>query len=130
MTRGSGRDEIVTATLQAIAFQTRDLVDAMADDGIAPSIIRVDGGMVANSWFLQFLADILGIAVERPANVESTVLGAAYLAGLKSGVIASIEQISGLWQRDELYEPDMTSERREQLLAGWAAAVARVRAGD
>jgi glycerol kinase len=86
--------------------------------------------MVANSWFLQFLADILGIAVERPANVESTVLGAAYLAGLKSGVIASIEQISGLWQRDELYEPDMTSERREQLLAGWAAAVARVRAGD
>lgn len=130
LTRGSGRDEIVTATLQAIAFQTRDLVDAMADDGIAPSIIRVDGGMVANSWFLQFLADILGIAVERPANVESTVLGAAYLAGLKSGVIASIEQISGLWQRDELYEPDMTSERREQLLAGWAAAVARVRAGD
>ena len=130
LTRGSGRDEIVTATLQAIAFQTRDLVDAMADDGIAPSIIRVDGGMVANNWFLQFLADILGVAVERPANVESTVLGAAYLAGLTSGVISSIEKISGLWQRDALFEPELTSERREQLLAGWATAVARVKASD
>ena len=68
LTRGSGRDQLVTATLQAVAFQTRDLVDAMADDGIAPSVIRVDGGMVANEWFLQFLADVLDIAVERPAN--------------------------------------------------------------
>lgn len=127
LTRGSGRDAIVTATLQAVAFQTRDLIDAMSDDGIAPSIIRVDGGMVANGWFLQFLADILGIPVERPVNVESTVLGAAYLAGLQSGVIESIQQISGLWQRDALFEPDMADDRREQLLAGWAAAVARVR---
>ena len=92
-----------------------------------PSIIRVDGGMVENSWFLQFLADILGIPVERPANVESTVLGAAYLAGLQCEVIDSVEQVAGLWQREALFEPAMSAARREELLAGWQAAVARVR---
>lgn len=130
LTRGSGRDEIVTATLQAVAYQTRDLLDAMSEDGIVPSIVRVDGGMVANDWFLQFLADILAIPVERPVNVESTVLGAAYLAGVQSGLIESIQQISGLWQRDAIFEPTMTEARREQLMSGWAAAVARVRTGE
>ncbi len=81
LTRGSGRDQIVTATLQAIAYQTRDLMDAMVDDGIAPAVIRVDGGMVQNDWFLQFLADILDTPVERPVDIESTALGATYLAG-------------------------------------------------
>jgi glycerol kinase len=129
LTRGSGRDAIVTATLQAVAFQTHDLIDAMADDGIAPSVIRVDGGMVANGWFLQFLADILDTPVERPDNVESTVLGAAYLAALQGGIIASLEDVSALWQRDRLYEPSMAAGQRERLLAGWADAVARVRGG-
>jgi glycerol kinase len=127
LTRGSGRDEIVTATLQSVAFQTRDLIDAMSDDGVLPSIIRVDGGMVANEWFLQFLADILDIPVERPQNVESTVLGAAYLAGLQSGAIKSAEEIAAKWQRDAVFEPLMTSDRRQSLLSGWSAAVARVR---
>jgi len=130
LSRGSGRNEIVTATLQAVAFQTRDLIDAMADDGIPPSTIRVDGGMVANDWFLQFLADILGIPVERPLNVESTVLGAAYLAGLQSGVISSVDELSGLWQRDALFEPAMSADRREQLLVGWQKAVGQVRTGE
>jgi len=129
LSRGSGRDHIVTATLQAIAFQTHDLTKAMSDDGVTPSIIRVDGGMAGNDWFLQFLADILDIPVERPRNVESTVLGAASLAGLQSGVIASIGQISELWERDALFEPAMKAARREQLLAGWARAVAQVSAG-
>jgi glycerol kinase len=127
LTRGSGRDEIVTATLQAVAYQTHDLVSAMAQDGLLPSLIRVDGGMVANEWFLQFLADILGIAIERPANVESTVLGAAYLAGLQSGVVSSTNVIEDLWQRERLFEPAMSSDQRESLLAGWSAAVRRVR---
>jgi len=127
LTRGSGRDEIVTATLQSVAFQTRDLIDAMSNDGVLPSIIRVDGGMVANEWFLQFLADILDIPVERPQNVESTVLGAAYLAGLQSGAIKSVEEIAAKWQRDAIFEPLMTSDRRRSLLSGWSAAVARVR---
>ena len=127
LTRGSGRNEVVTATLQSVAFQTRDLVDAMADDGIRPSVIRVDGGMVANNWFLQFLADVLEVPVERPRNVESTVLGAAYLAGLQSGVFATTDDIVDLWQSDAVFEPGMSAERREGLLAGWAAAVARIR---
>lgn len=128
LTRGSGRDEIVTATLQAVAYQTNDLVSAMSQDGLMPSLIRVDGGMVANEWFLQFLADILGIAVERPANVESTVLGAAYLAGLQSGIVSSTSVIEDLWQRERLFEPAMNVDQRESLLAGWSSAVQRVRA--
>jgi glycerol kinase len=130
LTRGSGRNQIVTATLQAIAYQTRDLIDAMAEDGIVPSVIRVDGGMVANAWFLQFLADILNISIERPVDIESTVLGAAYLAGLQSGVIDSIANIAGKWQRDVLFEPAMSDEQREHLLRGWAIAIARVRSGE
>jgi len=130
LTRGTGRDEIVTATLQAVAYQTRDLIDAMSDDGIKPSVIRVDGGMVANNWFLQFLADVLDIPVERPTNVESTVLGAAYLAAYRVGVVESVAELSALWQRDEIFEPKMGSEQRERLLSGWQDAVNRVRAED
>ncbi|MFQ5610420.1 MAG: FGGY family carbohydrate kinase, partial [Woeseiaceae bacterium] len=126
LTRGSGRNEIVTATLQAVAFQTNDLVDAMAEDGIRPSVIRVDGGMVANSWFLQFLADILGIPVERPRNVESTVLGAAYLVALQAGVLDSPQAVGRRWHSDALFEPSMPLERRDNLIAGWKEAVARV----
>lgn len=127
LTRGSGRDEIVTATLQSVAYQTRDLIDAMSQDGISPSVIRVDGGMVANDWFLQFLADILDIPVERPVNVESTVLGAAFLAALQANVIAGIDEIARVWQSDRVFEPAMDADRRQALLAGWDAAVKRVR---
>jgi glycerol kinase len=127
LTRGSGRDELVTATLQSVAFQTCDLIAAMSDDGIRPSVIRVDGGMVANDWFLQFLADVLDVPVERPDNVESTVLGAAYLAGHQVGVVDSLADISGLWERDALFEPGMHSTQRERLFEGWRDAVRRVR---
>ncbi len=102
----------------------------MADDGIAPSVIRVDGGMVANGWFLQFLADMLDIPVERPKNVESTVLGAAYLAGYRGGVFASVDHIAKLWQVDARFDPAMSRDQREQLLAGWTGAVARVRSDE
>ncbi len=127
LTRGSGRDDIVTATLQSVAFQTRDLIDAMSDDGIEPSVIRVDGGMVANNWFLQFLADVLDIPVERPDNVESTVLGAAFLAGVQAGVFDSLTDIGNLWKRDAIFEPAMQATQRERLLEGWNDAVRRVR---
>jgi len=127
LTRGSGRDDIVTATLQSVAYQTCDLVSAMSQDGIRPSVIRVDGGMVANNWFLQFLADVLDVPVERPDNVESTVLGAAYLAGAQVGVVDSFAQIDALWQRDALFEPAMDGAQRERLLEGWNDAVRRVR---
>lgn len=127
LTRGSGRDEIVTATLQAVAYQTSDLIRAMSDDGISPRVIRVDGGMVANDWFLQFLADVLDIPVERPANVESTVLGAAYLAAYQGGVLAAVDDIATLWQSERVFSPEMSAEQRGTLLAGWADAVGRVR---
>ncbi|MDH5455795.1 MAG: glycerol kinase GlpK [Gammaproteobacteria bacterium] len=127
LTRGSGRNEIVTATLQSVAFQTRDLIAAMSQDGIKPSVIRVDGGMVANDWFLQFLADVLDIPVERPDNVESTVLGAAYLAGYQAGVVRSPADLATLWQCDAVFEPKMQAGQRDRLLAGWNDAVHRVR---
>ena len=127
LTRGSGRDDIVTATLQSVAFQTCDLISAMSEDGIKPSVIRVDGGMVANNWFLQFLADVLDVPVERPDNVESTVLGAACLAGAQAGVVSSVADIESLWRRDKLFEPAMQKAQRERLLEGWNDAVRRIR---
>ena len=127
LTRGSGRDSIVTATLQSIAYQTSDLIRSMSEDGISPSVIRVDGGMVANAWFLQFLADVLDVRIERPVNVESTVLGAAYLAAYQSGLIDAVDEIDTLWKCDAVFEPQMSSDQRDELLAGWADAVGRVR---
>ncbi len=127
LSRDSGIAEIVTATLQAVAYQTRDLVEAMSEDGIVPSVIRVDGGMVSNDWFLGFLAGILGLPVERPKNVESTVLGAAYLAGLQSGIYSSIDAITSFWESDAIFEPTMETKRRNDLYAGWKDAVSRVR---
>ena len=127
LTRGSDRERIVTATLQAIAYQTADLVRAMADDGIRPALIRVDGGMVKNDWFLQFLADMLAVTVERPRNTESTVFGAACLAALHAGLLDGIDSVSRCWQRDRRFEPQMPEAQRTALLAGWADAVSRVR---
>lgn len=127
LTRGSNRQHIVTATLQSVAYQTSDLITAMAEDGIAPAVIRVDGGMVANDWFLQFLADILDTPVERPLNVESTVLGAAYLAAFAAGVLQSSEQIAEDWQCESRFTAQMSGDQRENLLDQWHAAVARVR---
>jgi glycerol kinase len=127
LSRDTTGAEIVTATLQAVAYQTRDLMRAMADDGIEPKILRVDGGMVGNEWLLQFLADILGIEVERPKMIESTVLGAACLAGLAGGLFTSTGALAELWQRDALFRPTMNAARRECLYGGWLEAVSRVR---
>jgi glycerol kinase len=130
LSRGSGGDRIVTATLQSIAYQTHDLVRSMADDGISPGVVRVDGGMVANDWFLQFLADILDTPVERPVNVESTVLGAAYLAAIEAGILHDTKQISDDWQCQSRFDSAMSSDQREQLLTGWGAAVSRIRTNE
>ena len=127
LTRDSGINDIVTATLQAVAYQTADLMRAMSEDGIAPSVIRVDGGMAANDWFLQFLADVLDITVERPVNVESTVIGAACLAGLASGLYSSLQDVADLWAQDRRFEPGMAENDRSRLYAGWLDAVSRVR---
>lgn len=127
LSRDSGINEIVTATLQSVAYQTTDLIKAMSADGIQPDIIRVDGGMVANDWFLQFLADMLQLPIERPKNVESTVLGAAFLAGLASGLYTSLDELEKLRCRDAVFEPKINAEKQQRLYAGWLDAVTRVR---
>jgi glycerol kinase len=99
----------------------------MRADGAAPASLRVDGGMVVNDWFMQCLADTLGMPVERPRFTETTVLGAAALAGLGAGLHPSLEALGGHWQRDRIFEPAIGEDRREAGYAGWRDAVARVR---
>ena len=128
LTRGSGRAEIVRATLESIAFQSRDVADAMsADAGLALRTLRVDGGAAANDFLMQFQADILGVPVQRPAITETTALGAAYLAGLASGFWNSIEEIAGQWRVERVFEPRMSADERETRYAAWGEAVGRVR---
>jgi glycerol kinase len=127
LTRDVGRAELIRATLEAACYQTRDLLEAMRADGAAPASLRVDGGMVANNWFAQCLADTLGLPVERPRFAETTVLGAAALAGLGAGFYSSLEALARNWQRDALFEPRSDEAAREAGYAGWRDAVARVR---
>jgi glycerol kinase len=98
-----------------------------ADGGTRPSALRVDGGMVKNDWLMQFLADILELPVERPIVTETTALGAAYLAGLHTGVYASLDSVAAAWQRERLFEPAMAPADRARLYEGWRRAVRRVR---
>jgi len=133
LTRASGPAEIAAATLDAVCYQTRDLMQAMAADRsdvqgeAGMSALRVDGGMVANDWFLQRLADLMGLPVERPEVTETTALGAACLAGLSTGVIDGESGIAGLWRRNARFEPQMPARERQQRYAGWVDAVNRVR---
>ncbi|MGK0248416.1 MAG: glycerol kinase [Oleispira sp.] len=126
LARDTGIKEIVTAGLQAVCYQTRDLLQAMAQDGVSPSSLRVDGGMVVNDWLVQFLADTLGITIERPQVTETTALGVAYLAGIQAGVFDSLEQVADLWHNEAKFEPSMPEEARERLYAGWLEAVSKV----
>jgi glycerol kinase len=127
LTRDTGIAEIVRATLESVGYQTHDLMAAMQGDSEAPSTaLRVDGGMTANDWFLQFLADLLNVPVERPKVTETTALGAAYLAGLQFGLYASLDAIKQYWQRDGVFTPQIAKSQREELLKGWRRAVARV----
>lgn len=128
LTRDSGIGEIVRATLESVCYQTRDLLEAMRADGAQlPAALRVDGGMVANDWLMQFLADMLDTPVERPRVTETTALGAAYLAGLGAGCFPSLEAVSAQWAKERRFEPAMTAERRDGLYGGWLEAVGRVR---
>jgi len=128
LTRDTGRPEIVRAALEAVCYQTHDLLAAMRRDGAAPpATLRVDGGMVANDWLCQFLADLLDVPVERPQVTETTALGAAYLAGLQFGLFRSIDEITERWQCEQRFEPRMDESTRSGLIEGWSAAVRRIR---
>jgi glycerol kinase len=110
--------------LEAIAYQTRELVDAMqADSGAQLRELRVDGGAAQNDFLMQFQADILGCRLVRPVDTETTALGAAYLAGLATGVWKSTEEVEQFWRAEKTFEPQMSQTQRDELFAGWKAAV-------
>lgn len=121
---------LARAALEAVAYQSLDLIDAMAADfpGGA-SAMRIDGGMAANAWLCQFLADILQVPIERPENLETTALGAAFLAGLATGVWGSIDEIEESWAAHDRFEPAMEADPRERLIKGWQSAVAKTLPG-
>lgn len=127
LTRNSGIEHIARAALESVCYQSRDLLEAMRSDSeMQLEVLRVDGGMVANNWLLQFLADILMIEVQRPACIETSALGAAYLAGLHVGIYRSLDEISAMWQVNARFTPQMQLPKSEYLYSGWKRAVARV----
>lgn len=127
LTRDTGIAEVVTAGLQSVCFQTQDLLQAMAKDGVDIRTLRVDGGMVANNWLLQHLADILRVEVDRPQVTETTALGVAYLAGLQVGLYESLEDIAKQWRCERHCQPVMAEAQAVSLYQGWCTAVERVR---
>jgi glycerol kinase len=128
MTRGTNKAHITRATLEAMAFQTRDVVEAMErDSGVVLAELRVDGGAAANDLLLQIQADILGRDVVRPACLETTALGAAYLAGLATGFWRSTSDVVGNWREDRRFKPGIDAERRELMYTGWLRAVERAK---
>jgi len=128
LTRGTTSGHIARATLEAIAYQVRDVADAMgAEPGLKLPVLRVDGGGTANSLMMQFQADILGIPIQTAAIAETTSLGAAYLAGLAVGVWQNTGQLAKMWKAAKTYEPQMSADQRETLYAGWKRAVERAR---
>ncbi len=129
LTRGSSRAQIARATLDSVAFQTYDLLHAMAADGMRPETLKVDGGMAQNDFFVQCLADMLGMPVRRPMNAESTAFGAACLAGLGCGLYTSLEDIASLGRTETRFEPGLPLSERDLQISGWRDAVRRVRSG-
>ena len=128
LTRGAGRNHIIRAALESIAYQTADVLQAMERDaGLPLRELRVDGGASANNFLMQFQADIIGRTLRRPMIRETTALGAAYLAGLATGVWRDLDDIRSQWTLDRLYEPEMTESDRTRLRAGWHKAVERAR---
>jgi glycerol kinase len=131
MTRNTGPAELARATLESVGYQTRDLLEAMqadsADLGATDTVLRVDGGMTASDWTMQFLADILNSPVDRPQVLETTALGAAYLAGLQAGLLPEPEAFAEQWALDQRFTPQMADETREQKYQGWLDAVERTR---
>jgi glycerol kinase len=131
LTRGTTAAHIARAALESIAYQSADLMNAMqADTGVVPPALRVDGGATANDLLMQFQADILGLPVVRPRVLETTALGAAYLAGLATGVWSDVDEIAARWTADHVFEPQMSADQRGHRLARWRRAVERARDWD
>jgi glycerol kinase len=128
LTRNTGPRELARAALESVCFQTYDLIEAMRRDWAASGsekVLRVDGGMVASDWTMQRLADVLDAPVDRPQILETTALGAAWLAGRAAGVWPDADGFAKSWRRDRRFEPDMDAETRERKLGAWSEAVRR-----
>jgi glycerol kinase len=123
LTRDSDWKSIVRATVESVGYQSFDLFDSMNKDGLKPKIVKVDGGMVANNWFTQFLADIINLKVVRPKILETTALGVALLAGHQIGEYKSLNQIKNMWKKDRIFKPKMKQNFRKDLLNGWKLAI-------
>jgi glycerol kinase len=128
LTRATTNREMAQAALEAVCYQTRDLLEAMQKDwgSAGKTILRVDGGMTASDWTMQRLADILDAPVDRPAGLETTALGAAYLAGLQAGLLPKPSTFAKTWKRDTRFAPKMKARMRDAKYAGWKQAVARL----
>ena len=125
ITRDTNPKEIVRAIIESVSYQTHDLFEAMKQDGLRPKIMKVDGGMVMNDWFSQFLSDIVNVKVLRPKVHETTALGAAFMAGLKIGVYKSLKDISKKWSLDRKFSPKIKNSSRKAHIRGWEKAVQR-----
>jgi glycerol kinase len=125
LTRGTGRAHIVRAALESVAYQTTDLLEAMAADGAPCRTLKVDGGMVANNWLMQFLADIEGAPIDRPALLETTAFGAAFLAGVGAGLYSSVSDVSSLRRAERVFKPVIDAAARVRLRDGWKLALDR-----
>jgi glycerol kinase len=123
LTRGTTNAHLARAALESVCYQTADLLEAMANDGVSLTKLRVDGGMVGNNWVCQFLTDILNVPVQRPKIMETTALGAAYLAGLKAGIYPSLNALASKNQIDRDFSPSLNEKKREKLLGGWSKAI-------
>ena len=123
LTRDTSQNEIIRATLESVAYQSYDLFNAMKKDGLKPNLIKVDGGMVKNKWFSQFLSNVINTKVIRPKVQETTALGAAFMAGLKIGVYKSLSDISKNWKIDQKFIPKISKRSRTNLLKGWEQAI-------
>ena len=125
LTRNSDWKDIIRAMIESVAYQSYDLFRAMNNDGLKPKIVKIDGGMVSNNWFAQFLSDILAVKVIRPTISETTALGAALIAGYQIGLYSSIHSISKKWKIDRKFTPKIKKKRRIELLKGWKQAIKR-----
>ena len=123
LTRSSDWKSLVRATIESVAYQSYDLFDSMKKDGLKPKVIKIDGGMVANNWFSQFLSDIINLKVIRPKVLETTALGAAFLAGYQIGEFKSLKEIQFKWKKDRVFSPKLNKSLRNNLLQGWKQAI-------
>jgi len=123
LTRDSNWQSLVRATVESVAYQSYDLFSAMNKDGLRPRIVKIDGGMVANNWFSQFLSDTINLKVIRPKVLETTALGVALFAGYQVGEFKSLNEIKNIWQKDKAFSPKIKNSLRNELLEGWKLAI-------